>query len=392
MNRLLICSAIFFVAVAFLSVVWIIIPAPSFYIWLYSVAVSEWSLWLGAIAVLGIVCAAFDYAFYKNGWVLTGVSIFGAATILIALYPLFSSLSVAREEKISLSLTQYFKGLSGGNFKDVKVETREFARVGETNLKLDVYAPPSDIKRNGAGIIVVHGGSWSGGERGDFPQWNRWLVANGYVVFDIDYRLAPQPNYLAAIGDTKCAVRYVKAHAAELKIAPDKIVLLGRSAGAHLALIAAYSAADARLPATCGDAAEDETVRAVVAFYAPTDLLWDYDHPANQFVIDGPQTLADFLGGSPYESEAMRERYETASPSAQINANTPPTLLIHGGKDQLVLKENLDILAAKLEEANVPHETLILPYAQHGFDYNFNGWGSQISRPVILDFLKKSVS
>ena len=387
MNRWLIFLAVSFVAAAFLSVIWIIVPAPSYYVWLYSVAVSEWSLWFAATALAGIVCAALNYAADKNVRILIGVSICGAAAILIALYPLFSVLPVAREKNVSLSLSRYFSGLSGGNTENINIETREFARVGGASLQLDIYTPPENIARNGAAVIVVHGGSWHGGGRGDFPQWNEWLAANGYVVFDIDYRLAPQPNYSAAIGDVKCAVRYVKSRAAEFQIAPDRIVLFGRSAGAHLALIAAYSAGDARLPATC-DQADDETVRAVIAFYAPTDLLWDYDHPANQSVIDGPQTLADFLGGDPHSSNEIYRRFEIASPAARVSADTPPTLLVQGGEDQLVRAENLDILAGKLKNAGVPHETLRLPYAQHGFDYNFNGWGSQIAQTVILNFLK----
>jgi acetyl esterase/lipase len=81
------------------------------------------------------------------------------------------------------------------------------------------------------------------------------LAENGYTVFDIDYRIAPQPNYLTATGDVKCAVQWIKRHAAQFEIAPGSIVLFGRSAGAHLALLAAYSAGDARIPSSC-EAAE----------------------------------------------------------------------------------------------------------------------------------------
>ena len=258
---------------------------------------------------------------------------------------------------------------------------------------MDVYAPrEGSAKANGAGVVVVHGGSWNAGERSDFPQWNAWLAANGFTVFDIDYTLAPQPNFAAAIGDVKCAVHYAKTLGAEFGVAPGKIVLLGRSAGGHLALIAAYSANDAKLPSTCADNvnAIDETVSAVVSFYAPTDLLWAYDNPANRFVIDGPQTLANFLGGSPRESDEIRARFIIASPSEKANPNSPPTLLIHGGQDQLVRRENLDILAEKLKQNNVAHDTIVIPYAQHGFDYNFNGWGSQIVKSRLLDFLTET--
>ncbi|MEJ7700346.1 MAG: alpha/beta hydrolase [Pyrinomonadaceae bacterium] len=91
--------------------------------------------------------------------------------------------------------------------------------------------PMTNSAANGASVIVVHGGSWNGGERNDFPQWNRWLAVQGYTVFDIDYRVAPQPNYLTATSDVKCAIRWIKNHAAEFEISPERIALLGRSAG-----------------------------------------------------------------------------------------------------------------------------------------------------------------
>jgi acetyl esterase/lipase len=256
---------------------------------------------------------------------------------------------------------------------------------------MDVYLP-TNAAANGAGVIVVHGGSWNGGARNDFPQWNRLLAAHGYTVFDIDYRLAPQPNYLSAAGDVKCAVRWVKNHAAEFKVAPKRIAVLGRSAGAHLVLLAAYSADDARLPATsCMGDGTSEVVRAVVSFYAPTDLLWAYDNPANRLVIDGPATLIRFLGGSPRESDEISERFVLASPVAHVSSKTPPTLLIHGGQDQLVRSENMTRLASRLKESNAPHKTLFIPYAQHGFDYNFNGFGAQIAQSEILDFLRENL-
>ncbi|MET0752704.1 MAG: alpha/beta hydrolase, partial [Pyrinomonadaceae bacterium] len=305
------------------------------------------------------------------------------------LYPLLTAFQTAREKNVSLSFARYFDGLTGEK-SNIQFKTYVYKRAGETELKLDVYAPPEGIEANGAGIVVIHGGSWSAGERSDFPQWNAWLAANGFTIFDIDYTLAPQPNYAAAIDDVKCAVRYVKAHGAELNVAPGRIALLGRSAGGHLALTAAYTANDGQISCGENDSANDETVRAVVSFYAPTDLVWAYDNPANQLVIDGPRAIANFIGGSPRESDEISARFALASPIEKVNANSPPTLLIHGGRDQVVRGENLDILDEKLKQTGVARETLVIPYAQHGFDYNFNGFGSQIAKPVILDFLIKN--
>jgi acetyl esterase/lipase len=380
---------------ALAAVVWIIVPAPDYRIWLLSVAASEWSLWFGALALLGIIGGLFSRKFNGQGKLSLAALLVGGLAFIISLYPFFSALSIARQRNVSLSLKTYFNeiwktnNLSANAPKDFTTYT--FAQ-DDGDLQLDVYLPTNATTANGASVIVVHGGSWSGGARNDFPQWNRLLAAQGYTVFDIDYRLAPQPNYLSATGDVKCAVRWVKNHAADFKVAPGRIAVLGRSAGAHLVLLAAYSADDARLPATpCTDDETSEVVRAVVSFYAPTDLPWGYDNPANRFVIDGPATLIRFLGGSPHDSGEISERFVLASPVAHVSSKTPPTLLIHGGHDQLVRSENMTRLAGRLKEANAPHKTLFIPYAQHGFDYNFNGFGAQIAQSEILDFLRENL-
>ena len=366
--------------------IWIVVPAPSYSVWLFSVLASEWSLGFGAVALFGIICALVSRR--KNGgrfWVVS--FLLGAAAFLISLYPFFSAYQAANRQNVSLSGSEYLAGFGRQN-SEFDFTTRAFANVGGADLKVDIYLPPNGVKKNGAGIVVVHGGSWSSGERNDFPQWNRWLAENGYAVFDIDYRLA-QPNWQTATGDVKCAAGWVRQNASEFGISPDKIVLMGRSAGAHLALLAAYSNGNPQLPLSCQNENQNK-IRAVISFYAPTDLIWDYDNPANQKVIDGQETLRRFTGGSPRESDEMRNRYSTASPTDYVSAQTPPTLLIHGGQDQLVLPQNMDFLAAKLKENKVANQEIFIPYAQHGFDYNFDGWGAQIAKTKILEFLSEN--
>lgn len=390
---------------ALLATVWIILPAPSRFFWLFSVLASEWSLAFAALAVFGIVCSIASRA-RGSGRLWLASLLAGCLALLLSLYPFGSAWRVAREHHVSLSLRQYVFGLRGekndnsseANAPDFKTYT--FANVEGRALQLDAYLPPRGVESNGAGVIVVHGGAWSAGVRSDFPQWNRWLARQGFAVFDIDYRLAPQPNWQTATGDVKCAVAWVKAHAAEFQISPDRIALLGRSAGAHLALLVAYSSDDARLPSSCAETktveesvlsrTPGEEVRAVVSFYAPTDLPWSFDNPANQRVIDGPAALSDFVGGNPHTTNEIGERFALMSPTTHVTARTPPTLLIHGGHDQLVRVENMFLLDRKLTEAGVRHETIFIPYAQHGFDYNFNGWGAQIVQPLLLDFLREN--
>ena len=391
MRRLLKVLPLILNLTALAAVIWIIIPAPDYRIWLFSVAASEWSLWFGAFALLGIAAGLFSRRFDGKGKLWLGSAVVGGLAFVISLYPFFSVLSIARGQNVSLKT--YFNGIRKENNSSAdelkNFTTHTYAQADGNDLRLDVYLPTSSAA-NGASVIVVHGGSWSSGARSDFPQWNRWLAAQGYTVFDIDYRIAPQPNYLTATGDVKCAVIWIKNHAAEFKISPERIAVLGRSAGAHLALLAAYSAGDARLPSTCSENEFGENIRAIVSFYAPTDLPWAYDNPANRLVIDGPATLSRFLGGSPHESNEIRERFVLASPTAHVSSKTPPTLLIHGGQDQLVRSENMTRLAGKLTEANAPHTALFIPYAQHGFDYNFNGFGAQIAQSEILGFLSEN--
>jgi len=384
---------------------WIVCPAPAYNLWLLSVVASEWSLWLAALGILGIACALIAHTLNRTRRLWWRVALVcGVVAASCSLVPLVSGLQVARHHGVNLSLARYFNGVHGSAEQRGAVKTYTFANAEGVELKLDAYLPPAGVEANGAGIIIVHSGSWRAGERSDFPQWNYWLARQSYTIFDVDYRLAPQPNWQTATGDVKCAVAWVKHHAAEFRVAPQRLALMGRSAGGHLALLAAYANEDARLPSSCdneinndantGNEATPDTngVRAVVSLYAPTDLIWAYDNPANQRVIDGKATLRAFLGGSPHESNLMRERYLVASPTKHVTPATTPTLLIHGGHDQLVRDENMSLLAARLAEAGASHKTIFISYAQHGFDYNFNGWGAQVSQAVMLDFFRANLN
>ena len=214
-------------------------------------------------------------------------------------------------------------------------------------------------------------------------------MARGHVVFDVDYRLTPQPNWALATGDVLCAVGVIRQRAAEWGVDPERLALLGRSAGGHLALLAAYGAHTARtatspiVPVSC--AVPDTSVRAVVSLYGPTDLAWGYEHSANQKVINGRRVLDRFLGGTP---QSAPEVYARASPITHVRADLPATLLLHGGRDQYAGVQHSERLGARLEAAGVPHELVLLPHAQHGFDYVFGGWGGQVAQGVIGRFLE----
>jgi len=372
-------------ALSLFLLLWTVVPAPLYPLWLVALLASEWSLYIGVLGLFGVLLGLVAF---RRRWRRTGSAavVCGSVAFALSLYPPIAAMSSPAADSVHFSLSTY---MLGSSVDRCIPRTFTFADVSGTTLRLDVYLPrasdsmvPPAPRR--PAVVVVHGGSWTSGERSDFPQWNSWLVANGYAVFDIDYRLTPQPNWRTASDDVRAAVIWVKEHAARFGVDSGRVALMGRSAGGQLALIAAYT------PRREDSGGADSRVRAVVAFYAPTDLSWAYDHPANQRVIDGPGTLRRFTGGTPEELPGV---YAEASPVGHVDRESPPTFLVHGLRDQLVRPENLDrLVAAFRREGNDRCRALVIPYAQHGFDYDFNGWGSQMTRPALLDFLAANLS
>lgn len=366
----------------------IVLPAPHYLLWQATVGVSEWSLWLlllGVVALLSCAIALWNRGSW-GAWLGVALSLL---TIGCALVPPVQALQVAARAGVQLSLSRYFLGELVAPTIAVQRDV-EFARVGAHALKLDVYDPfPGSRLEIGPderlpAVIVVHGGSWSGGTKGEFTvPHNRQLASERRVVFDITYRLAhADQRFPAQIADVKCAIGWVKRNAARYRVDPERIALLGRSAGGQLALLAAYTPNDPALPPSC--AAPDTSVRAVISLYGPTDLPWGYNNRAIFDVLNGPAVLRNYLGGSP---TALPQLYALASPIEHVGPQTPPTLFFHGGHDYLVGKQHVERIIPGLQAVGVPYEYVYLPWATHGFDFNPNGWGSQIAQAKIDAFL-----
>jgi acetyl esterase/lipase len=200
------------------------------------------------------------------------------------------------------------------------------------------------------------------------------------VVFDIDYRLAPPPTWQAAPADVACAVGWVKQNAGRYGVNPGRVALMGRSAGSQLALLTAYDEAGGAIPAPGCAArdAHDTGVAAVAAFYAPTDL----SRLASEGYLSG---MDRFLGGA---LGAVPGHYRGLSPVSHVDPADPPTFLAYGGEDQTVPPGQSELLGERLRGAGVPHRLVELPWANHTFDFLWGGWGSQISRSALKEFLE----
>ncbi len=217
-----------------------------------------------------------------------------------------------------------------------------YRSVDGIDLALDVYRR-KDLETEAPALVFIHGGSWKSGDRSDYRPYLVRYADAGYIAVTISYRLMQQAVFPAAAVDVSCALSWLGAHAAEYRIDPSRVVLIGGSAGGHLALLAGYTA-DPRL--LCSeDSSAAVKIRGVVDFYGPGDLTTDFaiGHPVVQV----------FLGAT-FDQDP--EVHRLASPIAHISPDDPPTLIFHGTIDETVPVNQSDLLASALEAAGVPVE------------------------------------
>ncbi|MDP9266402.1 MAG: alpha/beta hydrolase [Chloroflexota bacterium] len=363
------------------------------------VGASELSLWILALDGLALAVAL---AASRDGARLPLVAVACAAMAAVfAVQPLLRLPGAIDETEATLralgddggggmqqprpapfSLSDYARGVALGQARvDLDLP---FRSIGGTTLRLDRYSP-QDGGTGRPALVVVHGGAWRGGAKGSASGLptaaDHYFATRGYVVYDIDYRLAPAFRHPAALQDVECALGWVRQHASEDGVDPERVALLGRSAGGHLALLAAYRAARDPVPAGCERPA---AVRAVVSLYGPTDLRRGYVDPLRPDLIDSRGVLRDFLGGAP---DAFPDRYADATPASWIAGSIPATLLVHGGADQLVRVDDSRDLAARLRASGHRVGLLELPWSGHGFDAVFQGLGGQLSLYALERFL-----
>jgi acetyl esterase/lipase len=366
----------------------IILPGLGMKMALLAIVASERSALIAAAAIVSLPLAFFGFT--RGRRMPSTVAVVAAvAAISMSILPLAQARSLAKSRGVALDMRRYFQARidSQGAGQARPSQTVNHATVNGTPLALDVYLPRQRPATPGRPLLVIHGGFWAAGEKGEATIASQRLADLGFTVFDAQYRITPQPNWKTATGDVKCAIGWIKQHAQtdEWNVDPKKLALLGRSAGGHLALLAAYAPADPDLPASCD--AGDTSVDAVIALYAPTDLSWGYKYPANRWVTDSRAKMRAFVGGGPDDAG---DRYRTLSPLERVTTAAPRTLLAHGGRDQMVPHGHMGLLAARLRAMGVPCETLFVPYGQHAFDFVVGGFSQQILEAEVLRFLASS--
>ena len=224
-------------------------------------------------------------------------------------------------------------------------------------LRLDL-ALPQNRDEPAPCIVVIHGGAWrSGNKNGHRPQIRQY-ARQGYVAATVQYRFCPEHVFPAQVEDVKCAVRYLRAHAEDYKIDPQRIGAVGFSAGAHLAMMLGTMDKEDGLEGDGGWADQRSKVQAVVAFFGPTDLAAD-DIPDRSRPL-----LRDFIGGSAAEKP---EATKQASPLTYVSRDDAPMLLFQGTKDGLVPFSQAFKMVRAMTKAEVPGRVELLVGAGHGW-------------------------
>lgn len=223
----------------------------------------------------------------------------------------------------------------------------EFARPGGVSLTLDASIPAG--KGPFASVIVVHGGGWENGSKRSYEKpLLPVLTEAGFAWFTINYRLAPQHRFPAAVEDVEAAIRWVKQHAKEYKVDPKRIALMGESAGGHLVAMAGVRPT------------KETRVAAVVDFYGPHDLV---KRETGRGEIG--RNLRQFLGVDKLD-EAGLARLREASPVTYVRKGLPPFLFIHGTKDAAVPYDQSPLMCDKLKAAGNQCEVFTVEGAPHG--------------------------
>ena len=402
------CLAALMSITFFLRVQW---PAPA--LWFLKLFVSALSVWLFLIGVVSTIAG-----------LTIGSDFISAIGIYVAVIFLIHILRVTRppdssngfefafgsqwEDRINPQQEQFFLPRRTIFRLPIVPNPRmekniSFATIPETDRKLlcDIWLPHSTITPLGLAFIYLHGAAWYMLDKdlGTRPFFSH-LAAQGHVIMDVAYRLAPETDMMGMVNDVKRAIVWMKENAATYGVNPNRIVVSGGSSGGHLALLAAYTSSNPQFTPKELER-KDTSVCAVISLYGPADLEPMYYHlnqhlttrsiPGRRKKVVPTQmpgwiikkmgkeyyrlgfdkgfvnagAFAPLLGGHPDECP---ETYALFSPITHVHAQCPPTLLIHGEDDTMAPVKATRSLCKRLRERKIQTVMHVLPQTDHAFD------------------------
>lgn len=240
--------------------------------------------------------------------------------------------------------------------------------------KADLYLPANRAKEvRSPAVLMIHGGGWSSGTKSAQREFNIGtnLALNGYVGLSIDYALAEKGKvtWPQNLHDCKTAVRWLRKNADRLQIDPDRIGVIGGSAGGHLAAMVAVTNPNDKLEPAEPYGEFSSQVKCAVDLYGPIDLT--------------SRPSISMFGKSNAEAP---ELYKAASPTTYLDKNDPPILIMHGTADTTVPLQQSELFAAALKKAGIEHELVIVEGAPHTFHLQPK---QKDLRPIVLGFFDK---
>ncbi len=360
---------------------WIVVPAPTYSLIALGVGAREISAWLILASIIAAVLAVPSIGESR----LAQVAVLVAAVSFVLAASPFARIpsTVARFDatvhamsatpalplrRRPLVVADLFRGIPRRPARVTRGVS--FTSADGTAHTLDVYRPATNSTPHPI-IVQIYGGAWQRGAPADNTNFAEWATNGGYVVFAIDYRHAPNVRWPVLLEDVDAALLWIRDHAREYGGDDARVVLMGRSAGGHLALMAAYS--HPPIP-----------VRGVISYYGPADLPSSYRDPPHPDPIDVRATMRTLMGGP---LDQMPDAYAAASPISLATPNQPPTLLVYAGADKIVEAKWGARLRDALATSHVPVAYLEIPWANHAFDAVFNGPSSQLALYYTERFL-----
>ena len=368
-----------FSAILTFTAVWILVPAPNVLLLPLGVGAPELSPVLFAISVVVIAIAG-----------LYGRTL-GTARLALVLSLVSAVLCARPALQVPSTLRRFDEAMKrtlGVDAQATRVTYLDIFRPPRTlpshvvrevpfasrdglTITLDIYKPSA-----GDGpfpiLVQVYGGAWQRGAPADNDWFSRYFATRGFIVIAVDYRHAPQWKWPAQLDDVRDALHWASAHAGEFDGDPNRIIVLGRSSGAQLAMVAAYQDAS---PA----------IKAVVSYYGPVDLAEGWRRPPSPDPLHVRGILETYLGGTPAQ---VPQRYREASAVTYATRKLPPTLLIYGRRDHIVEARFGEQLDRALTHAGSRSVLLEIPWSEHAFDIVPNGLGGQIALSYTEQFIR----
>ena len=249
---------------------------------------------------------------------------------------------------------------------------------GHELCRMDLYVP-SAADRNGAAVLLIHGGAWRAGNREQWTALATSLAARGYVCASTSYRLAPEVIFPEQIKDVRLAMSVFKDMATKYGFDPERIGVVGSSAGGHLAGLISTIGPDDKLGSSDELGANTDTRPAAAVLYNP---VLDFIEEATDI-----EDARNFLGGPLSKKNAGV--YFQASPARRLDENFPPVLLIYGTDDTLTPVSNCVAFSDSLYTLGIPCEISLFPGQAHGFGYRLENPEQKRAAQATGDFFDR---